>query len=120
MKCSENRFYFFTCILPDYVAYERPKEFWKNSHSHDRLDLSFVKDFNVVIKKISKNGQKMAIYESYIFRIFSFKIEKSGNRKNCVLYCSFWSNQDLDMFSTSKCFSKDIYVFGKKNDQKWS
>jgi hypothetical protein len=32
MKSSENRFYFFTCILPDYVAYERPKEFWKNSH----------------------------------------------------------------------------------------
>ena len=30
-KSSENRFYFFACILPDYVAYERPKEFWKNS-----------------------------------------------------------------------------------------
>ena len=27
-----NRFYFFTCILPNYLAYERLKEFLKNSH----------------------------------------------------------------------------------------
>ena len=25
-------FYFFTCILPDYVAHDITKEFWKNSH----------------------------------------------------------------------------------------
>ena len=25
-------FYFFTCILPDYVPHESFKEFWKNSH----------------------------------------------------------------------------------------
>ena len=25
-KSAENQFYFFTCILSDYVAYERPKE----------------------------------------------------------------------------------------------
>mgnify|MGYP007048378678 CR=1 FL=1 len=30
MKSSKNKFYFFTCILPDYVAHESPKEFWKN------------------------------------------------------------------------------------------
>ena len=44
-----------------------------------------MKDFHVVGKKMTKNGQKMAIFESSIFRIFSSKIEKSGNRKNCVL-----------------------------------
>ena len=27
MKSSKNKFYFFTCILPDYVAHESPKEF---------------------------------------------------------------------------------------------
>ena len=32
IKSSENQFYFFTCILPDYFVYERPKDFWKNSH----------------------------------------------------------------------------------------
>ena len=31
MKSSENKCYFFTRILPDYVAHESPKEFWKNS-----------------------------------------------------------------------------------------
>ena len=30
MKSSANTFYFFTCILPDYVAHESLKEFWKN------------------------------------------------------------------------------------------
>ena len=28
-------FYFFTCILPDYVAHDITKEFWKNSHSEN-------------------------------------------------------------------------------------
>ena len=32
MKSSDNTFYFFTCILPDYVAHDITKEFWKNSH----------------------------------------------------------------------------------------
>ena len=27
MKSSKNKFHFFTCILPDYVAHESPKEF---------------------------------------------------------------------------------------------
>ena len=28
----KKRFYFFTCILPDYVSHESPKEFWKNKY----------------------------------------------------------------------------------------
>ena len=28
----QNWFYFFTCILPDYVAHDITKEFWKNSN----------------------------------------------------------------------------------------
>ena len=32
IKSSENDFIFFTCILPDYVAHEITKEFWKHSH----------------------------------------------------------------------------------------
>ena len=31
-KSSKNWFYFFTCTLPDYVAHEITKEFWKNNH----------------------------------------------------------------------------------------
>ena len=30
----------------------------------DRLDLSFVKDFHAVGKEMTRNGRKMAIYES--------------------------------------------------------
>jgi hypothetical protein len=32
MKSSRNNFYFFTCILPDFVSHETSKEFWENSH----------------------------------------------------------------------------------------
>jgi hypothetical protein len=31
MKSSKT-ILFSTCILPDYVSYESPKEFWRNSH----------------------------------------------------------------------------------------
>ena len=31
-KKLSKQFYSFTCILPDYVSHESPKEFWKNSH----------------------------------------------------------------------------------------
>jgi hypothetical protein len=35
-NCISEKFrkqlYFFTCILPDYVVHESPKEFWKNNH----------------------------------------------------------------------------------------
>ena len=31
-KKFKNGFYFFTCILPDYVAHDILKEFWKNIH----------------------------------------------------------------------------------------
>ena len=41
-----------------------------------RLNLSFVKDFNVVGKKITRNDRKTAIYESQIFSFFSYKIKK--------------------------------------------
>ena len=27
-----KQLYFFTCILPDYVFHESPKEFWKNNY----------------------------------------------------------------------------------------
>ena len=30
-KKFKNGFYFFTCILPDYVAHDISKEFWENS-----------------------------------------------------------------------------------------
>ena len=32
LKSSNNIFYFFSCILPDYVAHESLKEVWKNIH----------------------------------------------------------------------------------------
>ena len=35
-NCINEKFrkqlYFLTCILPDYVFHESPKEFWKNNH----------------------------------------------------------------------------------------
>ena len=43
---------------------------------------------------------------------FLWKLKKSGNRKICVLCCCFWSNQDLDMFSTSE-WPSAIKFFGR-------
>ena len=31
-KMFRKKFGFLTCILPDYLSHESPKEFWKNSH----------------------------------------------------------------------------------------
>ena len=53
----------------DILTYQAPQ--------NDHLDLSFVKDFYVVGKKMTKNGQVMVIYKSYFFffkrkKIYSF------------------------------------------------
>ena len=61
-----------------------------------------MKDFNVVAKKMARNGHKMAICELWFFNFFSYKIEKNRNDKNCVLCYSFWSNKDFNMLGTSK------------------
>ena len=60
-----------------------------------------MKDIHEVGKKMTKNSQKMVIYESLIFKIFSFKTENQG-----TLCHKFSSNDDLDMFGTSKCLSE--------------
>ena len=51
MKSSENRFHFYTCILPDYVACERLKEFWKNSHFENMI-ASFLLKGQLILKFI--------------------------------------------------------------------
>ena len=42
-KKFQNCFYFFTCILPDYVAHEIIKEFGKNSHFENMTAGSLLK-----------------------------------------------------------------------------
>ena len=45
-NCISEKFrkqlYFFTCILPDYVFHESPKEFWKNNH-FENMRASFLR-----------------------------------------------------------------------------
>ena len=85
---------------------------------NDRLDLSFVKDCHIIGKSMTKNGYLWVIdFQDFLFQ--------NGNRTVCVLCCSFWSNQDLDMFSTSKWLStpnffERLLCSWQKNDQKWS
>ena len=57
------------------VAFDPIKISTHYAPQNDRWNLSFVKDIYVVAKKMTKYGQKTAIYESKIIRIFS-KIEK--------------------------------------------
>ena len=69
-------------------------------------------------QKWSKNGHLWVIdFQDFFFQ--------NGNRTVCVFCCSFWSNQDLDMFSTSKWLSalnffERLLCSWRKNDQKWS
>ena len=42
IKSSKKQFYFITCILPDYVFNESPKEFWKNSN-FENMRANFIK-----------------------------------------------------------------------------
>ena len=37
-----KQLYFFTCISPDYVFHESPKEFWKNNH-FENMRASFLR-----------------------------------------------------------------------------
>ena len=46
------------------VAFDPIKILTLKAPQSDGLNLSFVKDFNVVAKKMARNGHKMAIYES--------------------------------------------------------
>ena len=54
--------------------------FSENGHSGG-LNLNFLKDVNVVAKKMANNGRKMAIYELYISSFFSYKIENKRKGK---------------------------------------
>ena len=46
--------------------------------------------------------KKWPFMSNRFLEFFLPKLKKSWNRNICVLCYSFWSNQDLDMFSTSK------------------
>ena len=57
-----TQFSFFFVI---YVINLEPIEVQTHSAAqNDRLNLSFVKDIHVVAKKITRNGRKMAIFET--------------------------------------------------------
>ena len=58
-----------------------------------------MKDIHEVGKKFMSNK---------FSRFFLPKLKIKGLRKNCVLCHKFSSNQDLDMFGTSKC-SSELY-----------
>ena len=73
MKKSFNWYYV--------VAFDQIKILTLKAPQSDGLNLSFVKDFNVVAKKMARNGHKMAIYESYFFIFFLTKLKIKGNEK---------------------------------------
>ena len=43
-----KQFYFFTCILPDYVSHESLNEFWKNSH-FENMRAGFLKGVKTLV-----------------------------------------------------------------------
>ena len=78
------------CFNWYYVVAFDPIKIWTlKAPQSDGLNLSFVKDFNVVARKMARYGHTTAIYESFFFIFFSCKIENKRNEKNCDLCCSF-------------------------------
>ena len=85
-KKFKNRFYFFTCILPKYLAHDMTKEFWKNSY-FENMRAGFLR-----VVKIHFGG-------------IALKWCILMHEKKCfwlTLCCSFWSNKILDTPCTSK------------------
>ena len=74
------------------VAFDSIKILTLKVPQNDCLDLTSVKDFDVVAKKMARNGHKMAIYESKNFVFFLTKLKIKENEKNCDLCCSVWFN----------------------------
>ena len=50
MKSSKT--IFFSCILPDYVSHESPKEFWKNSH-FENMRADFLRRCQISLRQTS-------------------------------------------------------------------
>ena len=51
VKSSEKTL-FFTCILPDYVVHENPKEFWKSNH-FENMRASFLRRCQILLWQTS-------------------------------------------------------------------
>ena len=64
------------------VAFDPNKIFTHWAPQNVCLNLSFVKDNYVVAKEMTRNGRKMGIFETWIFIVFSYNIEKHSWRKN--------------------------------------
>ena len=58
------------------IVFDPIKIYTDWAHQNDGQNLSFVKYIYVVAKKMTTNGQEMAIFETFIFDFFSSKIEK--------------------------------------------
>ena len=81
-----------------FIAFDPIKSWTLKASQSDGLNLSFVKDLNVVAKEMARNGHEMAIYESSFYH----KIENKRKWKKLNLCCSFWSNKDFDMLGPLK------------------
>ena len=68
---------------------------------------------------MTTNGQKMAIFETFIFDFFLPNLKNKLFKYICNLYHRFWFNWDLDRFASSKWpsepkFCERYYSVGKK------
>ena len=77
---------YFNC---NHVIALDPIRIWTHyAPQNDRLNLSFVKDFHVVGKKMARNGHKWPFMSHKFSFIFLTKLKKTGSKKN-VLHHSF-------------------------------
>ena len=69
---------------------------------------------------MTNNGQKMAIYESWIFKKISSKIEKSRNKKKDMFHVVAFDPIRIQTclapqnYHQNLCCVKDIHVVGKR------
>ena len=59
-------FYFFVCILPDYVAHDIAKEFWKNSH-FENVTAGFLLRCQKSLRQTTPEIKHFQGWQKYIF-----------------------------------------------------
>jgi len=103
-------FYFFNCILPNYVTHESQKEFWKNSHFENTRAGFLLSCQN----SLRQNTPKMMHFQAWKkedfkqYSVVAFDPIKMFTHKAP-------QNDRLNL-----SLVKDIYVVTKKIDHKWS
>ena len=93
-----KQFYFFICILPDYLCHEILKEFWKNSH-FENMRADFLRRCQKSIRQTSPEMMHFQAWKNNILIvIMSLLLIQLGSRPTMHLKMTIWISVLWKMF----------------------